>query len=90
MMPAGTYFVKVMINGIFVPMYQYISLNTASIQVICLLQWLNFFFTFEPLNSNSKVSDSNTPKIFNITPIAQPPGSFVTFNGKRLYYCAFI
>ena len=59
-MPAGTYLVRIMSNGMFVPMYQYTN----------------------PTKAQIFVSDSRTPKFFEVIPDTALPGSFVTINGK--------
>jgi len=32
-MPAGTYTVRVIVNGLYIPLYQYVSLSYAVLQV---------------------------------------------------------
>ncbi len=58
-MPIGSYLVRVVANGDYVPLYQY--------------NWIH--------NSYIYVSDSNTPKITQITPSTNIPNSFVTITG---------
>lgn len=78
-MPAGTYQVRVKVNGKLIPVYQYVSLSSATVKVI-----IEFQKNFSKKINNSfktKVTDSNTPKITSISPISGTPGSIITING---------
>lgn len=43
-MPAGNYLIRVIINGYFVPFYQYVFVDRADISVIIKLMKINYYF----------------------------------------------
>ena len=43
-MPIGTYYVRIQVNGKFIPSYQYNNIETAKIRVIAFLDFNNKHF----------------------------------------------
>ena len=87
-MDAGSYLVKVLVNGQLIPTYQYSNgVQSAQLKVVIHLSDVYFKTINFKLFTCWKVTSANTPSITRISPISGVPGTFVTISGDFKTSC---